>query len=75
MIPLLFLSKYLIISHCKPNLTMQEHPRRYTFLSIPVLSAANKYKFLLLPSLRIGKSGLIHLSSMELNIDSVELSS
>ena len=54
---------------------MQEHPKRYTFLSIPVRSAANKYIFLLSPSGKIGDRGLSQFSEIELNILFLELSS
>ena len=53
---------------------MHEQPRRLTLFSIPVLSAANKYIFLSFASSKIGNSGLIHFSVIELNILLVELS-
>ena len=49
---------------------MHEHPNKYTFLSIPILSAANRYIFLFSASLKMGFKGYIHFSLIALNISS-----
>ena len=68
--PFVVLSKFFINFKSISNLTIHEQPKRYVFLSIPVLSAANKYIFLLVPSFTIGKIGFNHFSIIDLYIHS-----